>query len=84
MSRAARDDDVVIDLRPRTTPGHTEVAQDRPEGSVIPRHSVNGLLLAAPGLPRVLAVRPPDGLDLGLYRLCAYRGAGDTASSPTA
>jgi hypothetical protein len=82
LHRAARDADVVIDLqrdnhldhRQHGGPGPIGLSLDRPEGSVITHHGLDGRALTAPGLLRAVTDHHSAGtlpLSIGIYRVCA-------------
>lgn len=88
LHRVARDADVVLDLLRDTQPSGSalsrdsdpvELEPDRPDGSVITRHTLDGRALVAPGLLRALTAHPgAPPLNLDVYRICAQAVADAT------
>lgn len=81
LHRAARDADVVIDLRRDTR--LDALAEDRPEGSVLAVAGSDAATAVAPGMLRALAQYPPGVIELGVeqYCGCAYAMAAATPAT---
>ena len=81
LHRAARDADVVIDLRRDTR--LDVLAEDRPEGSVLAVAGSDGAASAvAPGMLRALAQYPPGVIELGVEQYCGCACAVAAATPP--